>query len=242
MTCCKRYTGPNQLQPLIQPSLVNHLKAMISEGFAPHFYTDGSCQYPALPTARFASFSVVLDLCVKQEDRVAAAQGFKLTGIMPASLKTILVSRTQGAQRIARSELFAVVLVVETFSTATIHCDSQTTIDRFRRWHACRDPMIWIDSDDFDLLIRLQDAILATHEISKVAAHVDPRFTTDLPTCYQELGNAVANDSAIRAYGSIHPWLVKECQKQCHQLQSSRVSLARWFEMLLITLTLCHFN
>ncbi len=93
--------------------------------------------------------------------------------------------------------------------------------------------MIWIDSDGFDLLIRLKDAILATHEISKVAAHVDPRFTTDLPTCYQELGNTVANDSAIRACWSIHPWLVKECQKQCHQLQSSRVSLARWFEMLL---------
>ena len=45
-------------------ALVNHLTAMISEGFVPHFYTDGSCQYPTLPTARFASFSLVLDLCV----------------------------------------------------------------------------------------------------------------------------------------------------------------------------------
>ena len=215
------------------PKLVETLQQLCAEGFSPTFYTDGSCQYPTLPTVSFAGFSIVLDLCFNDQDRIAAAKGFHVTGITPGSLCTVLVSRTPGAQKIARSELYAVVLILETFPEASILCDSQTTIDRFHTCQANRNPLIWLDSDDCDLLIRMQDAIKPTHRIDKVAAHVDPRFTSDHLQCYHQLGNMVANDSAIKGCWSMHPWFVKECQTKCVELQTFRESLANLYELIL---------
>ena len=116
---------------------------------------------------------------------------------MPA----IVVSRTQGQQKIARSELYAVLLIVETFPAAEIYSDSQTTIDRFHTCQDDKDPLTWIDSDDMDLLLRLQKAVGSRHRIHKVAAHVDPQFTSNDLDCYRQLGNMVANDSAIKVVG-----------------------------------------
>lgn len=222
-------------QPVAQfdPSLVSKLQELCSEGWSPVFYTDGSCQYPTLPTVSFAAFSIVLDLCCCDDERAAAARGFQQTGFLPTSLRTILVSRTQGQQKIARSELFAVVLIVEAFPCAIIYCDSQTTIDRFNTCKSHRDPWIWIDSDDYDLLVRLQVAVNNAHIIHKVDAHVNPHHTADPLTCYQQLGNTVANDSAIRACWTLHPWLVQHCVEKCHEVQAARDSLHKWFQLLL---------
>ena len=222
-------------QPVAQfdPSLVSKLLELCSEGWSPVFYTDGSCQYPTLPTVSFAAFSIVLDLCCSDEERAAAARGFQQSGFLPTSLRTILVSRTQGQQKIARSELYAVVLIVETFPCAIIYSDSQTTIDRFNTCKSHRDPWIWIDSDDYDLLVRLQVAVNNAHIIHKVDAHVNPHHTVDPLTCYQHLGNTVANDSAIRACWTLHPWLVQHCEKKCHEVREARDSLHKWFQLLL---------
>ena len=206
---------------------------LCESGFVPSFFTDGSCQYPTIPSVSFASFSIVLDLCTDDSERISAVNGYKLTGVLPASLRTVLVSRTQGQQKIARSELYAVLLIVETFPSADIYCDSQTTIDRFHTCQLDKDPMIWIDSDDMDLLLRLQLAVGNGHTIYKVAAHVDPKFTSDALTCYRQLGNMVANDSAIKCCWSLHPWLVKACVSLCKAVTESRTSLAHWYDYVL---------
>ena len=218
---------------MFDEGLVTSLNELIDQGLIPTFYTDGSCQWPTLASTRFASFSVILDTLNSDFERRNAARGFKLSGIVPSSFKPILASRTQGPQKIARSELFAVVMIVESFPAARIYCDSQTTIDRF---HSCllnRDPLTWIDSDDFDLLLRLQDTVTSKHVITKIAAHVDPRFTSDLELCYHQLGNSVANDVAIKSCLSLHPWLVASCQELCRELQLFRNSLANWYNLLL---------
>ena len=213
--------------------LVESLRQVIEQGLTPSFYTDGSCYWPTLPSSRYAAFSVVLDTLLQEEDRLDAARGYKLSGIYPSSLKPILISRTQGPQTIARSELFAVLLVVENFPVAKIYCDSQTTIDRFHTCQVNRDPMTWIDSADFDLLLRLQDVVHSRHTIVKVTAHVDPTYTSDLELCYHQLGNAVADRSANMGCQSIHPWLVRSCKTACHDLQKQRTSLLQWYDFLL---------
>ena len=214
-------------------SLVYSLNQVIEQGLTPSFYTDGSCQWPTLPSSRFAAFSVVLDSFFRDDERRDAAKGFKLSGIAPSSFKPILISRTQGAQTIARSELFAVLLVVEAFPAAKIFCDSQTTIDRFHTCQINRDPTIWIDSADFDLLLRLQDVVNPRHTIVKVAAHVDPQFTSDLDLCYHQLGNAAADKCDTKGCMSLHPWLVRSCQNVCQDLQTQRASLLCWYDFLL---------
>ena len=213
--------------------LVDQVRELIAAGVTPHFYTDGSCQYPTLPLSRYSAFSVVLDLCVDPHERQQAARGFKTTGVIPGSLKTILVSRTQGSQNIARAELYAVLVIIENFPTAVIHTDSQTTLDRCYRCQTSRDPMEFANSSDFDLLCRLQESILPSHHLLKVDAHKDPRFTVDLTVCYQQLGNMVANDSAVKACNALHPWLVKECKLQCVRTLHSRAALMKWYELLL---------
>ena len=209
--------------------LVESLRQVIDQGLTPSFYTDGSCYWPTLPSSRYAAFSVVLDSHLQEEDRLNAARGYKLSGIYPLSLKPILISRTQGAQAIARSELFAVLLVVETFPAARIYCDTQTTIDRFHTCQVNRGPMTWIDSADFDLLLRLQDVVHSRHTIVKVTAHVEPSYTSNLELCYHQLGNAVADRSANMGCQTIHPWLVHSCKTACHDLQKQRTSLLLWY-------------
>lgn len=221
------------------PSLVEQVVQLCELGVTPCFYTDGSCQLPTVPTTSFAAFSVVLDLCSADTERETAVWGYKTTGILPNSLRPILASRTQGPQKIARSELFAVVLLVETFPAADIYSDSQTTIDRFLACQANRDPLIWINSDDMDLLLRLQTAVTVKHRILKVAAHQDPMLTTNLLTCYHQLGNMVADLSAVRACSGLHPWLVKECVAFGTELQLQRQSLTKWYSLLLELQTHC---
>ena len=213
--------------------LVAQIRDLIAAGVSPHFYTDGSCQYPTLPLSRYSAFSVVLDLCVEPHERQQAARGYKTTGVIPGSLKTILMSRTQGSQNIARAELYAVLLIIEHFPMAVIHTDSQTTLDRCIRCQTHRDPMEFVNSSDFDLLCRLQESILPSHQLLKVDAHKDPRFTVDLDVCYQQLGNMVANDSAVRACNALHPWLVKECKLQCIRSLHFREALLSWYQLLL---------
>ena len=213
--------------------LVGLVQELIDHEHTPSFYTDGSCQFPELPTVRFASFSVVIDLCLSNDEREDAARGFKLTGVMPTSLKTILVSRTQGAQKISRSELFAVVVIVECFPAAQIYSDSQSTIDRFNLCRCNRDPLCVMDSDDSDLLLRLQVALTDRHFISKVTAHVDPCFCTNMLQCYHLLGNSMANDSAIKGCWNLHKWLVNSCNAKCLEIQHFRYFLAKWYDFLL---------
>lgn len=214
-------------------ALVEKILQLYESGFLPTFYTDGSCQCPTIPSVSYASFSIVLDLCTEDTESTIAAKGFKLTGVLPASLRTVVVSRTQGQQKIARSELYAVLLIVETFPAAEIYSDSQTTIDRFHVCQEDKDPLTWIDSDDMDLLLRLQKAVGSRHRIHKVAAHVDPKFTTNDLECYRQLGNMVANDSAIKSCRSLHPWLVKACVSMCNAVHESRTLLAKWYDYVL---------
>ena len=213
--------------------LIATVQALIDQEYIPSFYTDGSCQFPELPTVRFASFSVVLDLCLSNDEREAAARGFQLTGVTPTSLKTILVSRTQGLQKISRSELLAVVLIAENFPAAHIYSDSQSTIDRLNLCRSNRDPLCVLDSDDSDLLLRLQVALTDRHFIYKVAAHVDPSYSTNMLQCYHLLGNSVANDSAIKSCWFLHEWLVKSCQAKCLEIRRFRHFLAKWYDFLL---------
>ena len=48
------------------------------------------CQHPSLPTLRSAGYSVVIDSCRSDEERIWQAQRYKETGLFPTSLHVIL--------------------------------------------------------------------------------------------------------------------------------------------------------
>ena len=70
--------------------LIQNLISCIDEQNPLHLYTDGSCQSPTMPTLRFAGYSVVIDSCRSDSERIWHAHRYKETGIWPTTLHVIL--------------------------------------------------------------------------------------------------------------------------------------------------------
>ena len=58
-------------------SIVDHAFAMHAAGSQVHWFTDGSCTFPTDQTARHSAFSVILDLCATNHERIAIAEQYK---------------------------------------------------------------------------------------------------------------------------------------------------------------------
>ena len=103
----------------------------ISNGMT--FYTDGSCVFPNLPEARLAGFSIVVDVCTSDIDRINRALLVKHNDQFPTTLIPVHAGLQIGLQTINRAEFTAALQVVQSCESGCIVTDSQWTVDTFKR-------------------------------------------------------------------------------------------------------------
>ena len=186
----------------------------VSQGTEQHYYTDGSCQFPTLIQCRFASYSIVADLCESEQERIHAVSIALPDGDRP-TLQTLATCRCQGEQHIHRAELQAIVELCQALPPGTIHTDSQVALTAAVR--CTKEPLISLHNlDNFDLLGRLWHTLqVKRFQFCKVSAHRDFHLTVDRSEAYHQMGNQVANDRAIWACWYLQAELTKTWARQC---------------------------
>ena len=198
------------------------------------FYTDGSCQFPQSPVTRFASYSIILDTCLTNEDREHAAKIYQTTGVFPPSLVPLTAARTTGSQCIQRSELYAITRIIELFVAGQVYSDSASAIHHVNQCANATTLHQVQHLSDFDLVSRLFSCPnLSHHNLVKVKAHVDPHTVPHLLTAYQTLGNQLANDKAIQACWNHLPALVGEYWSLHLQYELEMEHLSQYYRFLL---------
>ena len=186
-----------QPQPVWQPSVRAAAEAIHRAGYEVHWFTDGSCLFPGDPTARHAAFSVVLDLCCTDEERVVMSDQYKWNALELPTLQVACVARSQGEQDILRAETHAIVTIAENIGFGVIHCDSSAAIHNAEKaLHACT-PAAFISCEHMDLLMRLwkvRDRI--TIKLHKVKAHQVISSVSNPLLRYWAMGNDRADRAA----------------------------------------------
>ena len=192
------------------------------------FFTDGSCQHPSHRTSRAAAYSIVLDVCVTNDQRRDMARQFQLTGCIPDTLKVISVARTTGAQSIYRSELF----VCEWLDNTVIYSDSSAALLAVNRCQLASNAESLCMASESDLLQRLWPTMQhSTRVFHKIKAHNDPRQTLDLLECYFQLGNLVADTAAVQTAKCLNPDFATEVSQHHSSLTTERNMLHKLYSM-----------
>ena len=199
-----------------------------------HFYTDGSCQFSASTETCFGAYAVVLDTCLNDADRIHAARIYQSANLTPPTLVPLMAARTTGYQGINRSELFAIVRVVDYFNQGCLFTDSATSLTRIRDCLEATTLGSLGHHSDFDLLQRLwEQPHLGNFDFRKIKAHVDPRTLGDLLESYRCLGNQVVNDRAVQTCWEYLPELVQQYWSVHLDIQTEKEYLENYFHFLL---------
>eukprot|EP00438_Fugacium_kawagutii_P027997 Skav202948 [mRNA] locus=scaffold422:531150:535265:+ [translate_table: standard] len=171
----------------------------------PRFYTDGSCENPTLSQYRRASWSVVLDTSLNQQEREQALQSCDPRNTMPQQFRCVMVGLTEGKQCIARSELFAIVKACEivVFHThtvgATFFTDSQYVMNVVNFLRLPQRPQCFKLANR-DLIDKLGQLLPQRNFcFQKVKSHREFSSATDSEDLWNILGNHLADQSASLA-------------------------------------------
>ena len=223
----------NQPEVPLEPTLCARIHTLEQSGHRCTFFTDGSCMNPQSFATRFSAFAIVLDLTTSCHERHIAAQNFILHQVPPNCLSCIYQARTPGEQHIHRAELFAVLVLLETFTFIRVYTDSQLVLFVV---NACRNASTaeqLCHLDDFDLVRRYWNALKrGDFEILKIKAHTTPQID-DLDNAFLILGNQKANDEAIWACQNLQKSFVDSLQNAHNELMDFQFHLHKLFEMIL---------
>lgn len=199
-----------------------------------HFYTDGSCQFSSHQETCFGAYSVVLDTCLNDADREHAARIYQSANLVPPTLVPLMAARTTGNQGINRSELFAIVRVVEYFEQGCLFTDSATALTRISDCISASSLVSLGHLSDFDLVQRLwRHPHLAAFDFRKIKAHVDPCSIHNLLEAYRCIGNQVVNDRAVQTCWEHIPELVQQYWSVHLDVQAEKEYLEHYFHFLL---------
>ena len=203
-------------------TLLNSIRQAQSRSSAPlYFFTDGSCFHPIHATTRYASFSIVLDLCNNDRERLEQIDKYNATGKMPDTLVLVATARVFGEQTINRAELMAITELIKNVSQARVYSDSSYACKAVAECHNSSVPPDLEHCDHLDLHLELQQHLTAQHEVVKIAAHQDLAGLANVSK-YLALGNQMANDTAIATCLSQNkPWQQQLELKQ-QEVQSDR--------------------
>ena len=197
-----------------------------------HCYTDGSCHHPSSPNTRYASFSVIVDICSSDADRQHEATRWLATRATPPTLLPLLLSRLPGIQVIHRAELYAVVCVTEHLHSTQTHTDSGYVMAAVQKCLAAQHSQQLEMLDDADLLVRLWQALRrGDHRITKIKAHTNPGDECDPLLRYHLLGNQRANDLAIWTNKHLLPTLVQEFDLHHQSFQTDKDRLLEFYHL-----------
>ena len=223
-----------ELSDDLHQKLCRLIRDLSDHGTRLQFFTDGSCQFSFSPETCFGAFAVVLDTCLHYEDRIHAARIYQSSGIVPGTLVPLMAARTTGNQCINRSELYAIVKVVEFFDRGLVYTDSAIALVRIRACRGATSLTSLGHLSDFDLVRRLWEfPQLANFDFIKIKAHVDPHTVPDLLVAYRCLGNQVVNDRAIQTCWHHLPALVQEYWALHLECEVEKDFLAHYYHYLL---------
>ena len=177
----------------------------ISDGMT--FYADGSCVFPNIPDARLAGFSIIVDLCTNDSDRIDQALLVRNNDQFPVTLVPVHAGLQIGQQTINRAEFTAALQVVQSCSSGCIVTDSQWTFDTFRRVQD--NPVAWHYYNDanYDLIVLLCFCFndlgrkAENFSIKKIRAHQERRDVESNLDLYGVVANELADKTAKRAVG-----------------------------------------
>eukprot|EP00438_Fugacium_kawagutii_P030559 Skav216836 [mRNA] locus=scaffold1340:175677:177086:+ [translate_table: standard] len=191
-------------------------------GRVPTFFTDGGCQFPQLPSARFAAYAVVLDFSDSSAERFEQVQRFHATECLPSSLKVVAQGRVPGLQNIHRAELLSVVLVLEATPEAICYRDSQLTIDAIAAIRQSASVHELMNHPQFDLIVRAFVALTPQHDIRKVKAHQTIPRSLDFEDAYVLLGNRLADKVASTSVSELLPGFADDLRQQAAGIQRTQ--------------------
>ncbi len=223
-----------ELSADLHQKLCRLIRDLADHGTSLQFFTDGSCQFSFSPETCFGAYAVVLDTCLHDDDRIHAARIYQASGIIPGTLVPLMAARTTGNQGINRSELYALVKVVELFDRGLVYTDSATALVRIKECREAASLFALGHLPDFDLVRRLWEyPQLVNFDFTKIKAHVDPHTVPDLLLAYQCLGNQVVNDRAIQTCWHHLPELVQQYWALHLDYEVEKEFLAHYFHYLL---------
>ena len=214
------------------PAIHQQVRKALASGHQIHWFTDGSCQEPHLPVGRYSAYSVILDLCECNAERIGMARAHQHSATIPASLTVACVGRTPGEQDILRAEITAIVLILKHFGVGIVHTDSSVAVNYFNQFFAASS---WSDLehlehlDLFASIWHLRPEIVAT--VVKVKAHTDLETYNDMLDLYFAFGNKLANDSAITTCHQYQFSLVTQYRACALQIANERKRLRRVFDL-----------
>eukprot|EP00438_Fugacium_kawagutii_P032706 Skav220467 [mRNA] locus=scaffold2597:6916:8334:+ [translate_table: standard] len=192
-----------------------------SSDFPLHIYTDGACQGPDIPSARFTAFACVVDLCRNDTEREQQIGIWKATGVTPQTFQVCAVGRAPGEQTINRAETAALIAAGTLGSKVLIHTDSAfavTAVDR-----ACSHIVLTPAKDaNLDLILQLRASRLQPHNILKVKAHQEIRADMHWRDIYHIFGNQQADRAAVQACELLHVSWSKILRERLLQVRHER--------------------
>ena len=224
----KRTLQFQQPKPVWLDTVTDAFLLRVTQGLVQHYYTDGSCQFPTLIDSRFASYSIVADLCENDASRQHAVNTAPASGDRP-TLQTLAAARCQGEQNIHRAELQAIVELCHVLPPGTVHTDSQVALTVAQQCQT--QPLLSLHNlDNFDLIGRLWNTLQTkSFQFSKVAAHCDFHETEDKNMAYHQMGNQVANDRAIWACWHLQREMIQEWIQHCQWVEEQQQYLEKIF-------------
>lgn len=200
---------------------------------APRFYTDGGCKGPSNPSARYASYAIVMDLHHDSDLRRAEADRYLATGQLPEGLQVVGKGLLPGLQDIHRAELLALALLAEALPAFDAWTDSQVARSAFATAQQARSEADFADSPHFDLIRRIYHCRTPHQRIHKIAAH--QKATPDMPLddVYHICGNALADATATAVLeDDTHP-LIRDLQEQLTSQRRQQDLLGQFLRYLL---------
>eukprot|EP00438_Fugacium_kawagutii_P007747 Skav221247 [mRNA] locus=scaffold1045:300146:301999:+ [translate_table: standard] len=209
------------------------IRAWIEQGVTPTFYTDGSVKHPHSPLTRTAAYSIVLDVCRDDQQRQQVMLNTP-RGVPPESQIPLAAARTTGNQTVYRSELFAVVRIVECFSASDIFSDSAATVKTFSRCQRASSLEDLQNLGERDLVFRLWESLrMGTHKIHKLKAHRDVDAVENVLDRYHAWGNYVADTEAGRVGNELDLDYLRFAGQMHDDLCEGKEKLQKIFDLLL---------
>eukprot|EP00438_Fugacium_kawagutii_P034778 Skav236242 [mRNA] locus=scaffold829:291628:296460:- [translate_table: standard] len=191
-------------EPDFVPDTQQYVERLLADNLTPWFYTDGSCSQPQCPAFPCAAFAVVVHGPVELPAQEAIVEQFRQLHTIPSSFQVLTLGPCFGKQTVPRSELLAVLQVVELDCQAIIYTDSQYVLDIAAQLGQCLHPRFFQHQANFDLLRRFWTALQSgTVQLRKVKAHAAQQAASVEET-FHRLGNEAADQSAKLAL-SQHP-------------------------------------
>ena len=172
-------------------------------GAQPVCFTDGSCCYPQIPAARFASFAIIVSTTIDQVQWCNEAFDCAKGQNFPPSLHPFQVGLIPGEQTINRAEAVAVLQVIRCFQSAVIVADSLYAYNLFTERFCDSNVANYVDRGNLDI-ITLACEILQTKDprqfqLKKITAHQENHEADSLLNLYFVMGNRAADFTAKQA-------------------------------------------